>query len=243
MLEQSIIDLSESIITFLPFCILLLLSISLSFLSLSLFPVDSFWLEVVAVIFSPLTSLFNETDPTVLFMFCSFVCYFPLLLSLLYSILSFTVFIEDKISPILVHLMDISNLDDFRIEAVTVSYWHSIHWHIPSSSLLFTLFNGKKFSTPSTFFFYNHPLRNQLSSILLSCLSISLDCVNVLTLSYLKCLPCFVQKPRKEKSGRESTISIRNAAAWSVDPWKTWVVRCVLLCSMLYSEFKILNNS
>lgn len=30
-------------------------------------------------------------------------------------------FVESKVSPVLVHLMDVTNLDDYRIEAVTVS--------------------------------------------------------------------------------------------------------------------------
>ena len=33
----------------------------------------------------------------------------------------FANFVEEKVSPILVHLMDVTNLDDFRIEAVQVS--------------------------------------------------------------------------------------------------------------------------
>jgi hypothetical protein len=32
-----------------------------------------------------------------------------------------TAFVEEKISPVLVHLMDITSVDDYRIEAITVS--------------------------------------------------------------------------------------------------------------------------
>lgn len=51
-------------------------------------------------------------------------------------------FVEEKISPVLVHLMDITNMDDYRIEAVTVSsviisrFRFPLHPFIPSSSFL-----------------------------------------------------------------------------------------------------------
>lgn len=43
-----------------------------------------------------------------------------------------TAFVEEKISPVLVHLMDITSVDDYRIEAITVSgdtfFFLSLHF-------------------------------------------------------------------------------------------------------------------
>ena len=130
--------------------------------------------------------------------------------------------------------MDISNLDDFRIEAVNVSYTFPILSLSHVGHLLFY------------FWFLRHveilllpcPIWNQLSS----------------SLSFLPCFWTCKCRLRLFYFGLLLSISLTHShlseicqfpfrclcCLLSMDPWKTWVVRCVLLSSRLRFEAQLM---